>query len=116
MKTRMFHLDLIRALAILIIVIFIHMPFFLKDTNAYSTLQQEISLPTFQVNLSMIQIFGFYLSYFGLSLFIFISGYSIYMNNHYFKSSEDIFNFWRKRAIRIFPLFWIAFIVSLVLF
>ncbi|MBQ9831817.1 MAG: acyltransferase [Methanocorpusculum sp.] len=52
----------------------------------------------------------------GNSLFFFISGYLIYLNNSKISSIKDIFSFYKKRVIRIYPLYIFAilcfFIVS----
>jgi len=51
----------------------------------------------------------------GLGIFCFISGYLISYNNPEFLSFEDIKKFYKKRIIRIYPLYWLA-IVSLIVF
>lgn len=44
----------------------------------------------------------------GLGLFIFMSGYLLYYNNHSIKSFQSVLSFYRKRLLRIFPLYWAA--------
>lgn len=50
----------------------------------------------------------------GLSIFFFISGFSLFLNNKNINNVDDIINFYKKRVLRIFPLY-LVFIVGLVL-
>lgn len=52
----------------------------------------------------------------GLGLFIFISGYLLYYNNPSINSFQDIFSFYKKRLLRIFPLYWVALIAYILIF
>ena len=52
----------------------------------------------------------------GNGAFFFISGYLIHLNNQKIESITDIISFYRKRVLRIFPLYWIALIVSIIVF
>lgn len=56
----------------------------------------------------MIAIFNPFFAQIGLALFLFISGYLIYYNNNHITSIKDVFFFYKKRILRIFPLYWIA--------
>lgn len=55
-----------------------------------------------------------YLGILGNALFFFISGYLIYLNNHKFDSKKDIVKFYKKRLLRIYPLYTIAVIFLLL--
>lgn len=46
--------------------------------------------------------------YIGLSGFIFSSGFLLYLNNPILKTKKNIFSFYKKRVLRIFPLYLIS--------
>ena len=50
----------------------------------------------------------------GLGIFSFASGYLIAYNNPEFLSFEDIKKFYKKRIIRLFPLYWLAIVCVIV--
>lgn len=52
----------------------------------------------------------------GLTLFFFLSGFAIDLNNKGIASQADIMAFFRKRAKRIYPLYWVAVALNLVIF
>jgi peptidoglycan/LPS O-acetylase OafA/YrhL len=52
----------------------------------------------------------------GLGLFIFMSGYLLYYNNHSINSFQNIMSFYKKRLLRIFPLYWAALAVFILVF
>lgn len=52
----------------------------------------------------------------GLGLFIFMSGYLLYYNNHSIQSFQNILSFYKKRVLRIFPLYWAALAVFMLVF
>ncbi|MHB8163126.1 MAG: acyltransferase family protein [Methanoregula sp.] len=52
----------------------------------------------------------------GNGAFFFISGYVIYLNNKKIDTLADVIHFYKKRVIRIFPLYWLALIVSIIVF
>ncbi|WP_369799553.1 acyltransferase family protein [Methanosarcina sp. Kolksee] len=52
----------------------------------------------------------------GLSLFIFINGYLIHYNNSKISSIKDVLLFYKKRILRIFPLYWAALAVFTFVF
>lgn len=64
----------------------------------------------------MIAIFNPFFAQIGLGLFIFISGYLIYYNNNCITSVKDVLFFYKKRVLRIFPLYWIALAVFTLTF
>jgi peptidoglycan/LPS O-acetylase OafA/YrhL len=59
--------------------------------------------------------FCVYISYFGLGLFFFLSGYTIY-NNNIIQTLFDVKDFVWKRITRIFPLYWLALISFFILY
>lgn len=85
-------IDLIKSLAIVLIVLS-HLHDFVNIGNYNSVL---------------IYLSG-YIAFIGLSLFFFISGFSLYYNYKHI-SIKNLANFYRKRAVRIYPLFWLAII------
>lgn len=52
----------------------------------------------------------------GLGLFIFMSGYLLYYNNHSINSLQNIISFYKKRVLRIFPLYWAALAVFMLVY
>ena len=81
-KERLLVFDFIRLFAILMVV-FSH----------------TLNIPS--INLSYVGILG-------NVLFFFISGYLIYYNNSTISSKHDILRFYKKRVLRIYPLYIIA--------
>lgn len=93
MKRQIIELDFIRALAITLIVL-CHMHFFIKS----SFLEMWSSFP----------------AYLGLSLFFLLSGF-LMNHNRKIKSKNEIIPFIKKRIRRIYPLYLLAFILSIML-
>lgn len=102
---RLPELDILRIVSILIVVILIHIP----NNYAYP----------FYIELN--QYTGFLLHTLGIDIamgsFVFLSGFSLYLNkdNRNINSPSRLKNFLKKRFLRIFPLYWIALIVFLIL-
>lgn len=90
MKNKFIEFDFLRALAIISIV-FYHLRYVLPNSLVFGN-------PF---------IYGL-LREMGLGIFSFASGYLISYNNPEFLSFEDIKKFYKKRIIRIFPLYWLA--------
>ena len=86
--TRIIELDILRAVAIIIIV-FAHFGFFLPTVN----LSTEFAL----------QIISY-----GIALFLFISGFVLQLNHPSFTQHNSLADFYKKRVLRIFPLYWLA--------
>jgi peptidoglycan/LPS O-acetylase OafA/YrhL len=89
MKNKLLAFDFLRALAILMIIP-AHLSSYLFST--YSKLG--------------LYVFDPYFANMGLGLFIFMSGFLLYYNNYSIHSFEDVLSFYRKRLLRIFPLYW----------
>jgi len=99
MKNKIIAFDFLRALAI-IMIIPAHLSNFLFST--YSKLG--------------LYAFDPYFANMGLGLFIFMSGYLLYYNNHSISSFQNILSFYRKRLLRIFPLYWAALAAFILVF
>lgn len=94
---RFLFLDAIKAFAILL-VIFVHMQNFLS----------AIIIPNF----FLIE----FLKFLGLACFTFVSGYAIHENNRTLKDREDILHFYKKRILRIYPLYLAALFLFFLCF
>jgi peptidoglycan/LPS O-acetylase OafA/YrhL len=90
---RLTELDALRAAAIGLILLN-HLP-------AY------IITPTFAHIENLIEI-GFPVWLFGLSLFFFVSGFALCHSNMIISDRKDATGFLKKRALRIYPLYWVA--------
>ncbi|WP_440953864.1 acyltransferase family protein [Methanosarcina sp. Mfa9] len=73
-------------------------------------------MDNYVVNFSVFGLIDSYLALAGLSLFFFVSGFAMYHNNHAIYTKRDIFRFYQKRIYRIYPLYWMALIVHVVVF
>lgn len=91
MKNKIIAFDFLRALAIAMIIP-AHLSNFLSFT--------PIKLALYAVDP--------YVANMGLGLFIFMSGYLLYYNNHSINSFQSILSFYKRRLLRIFPLYWAA--------
>ncbi|TFG02158.1 MAG: hypothetical protein EU542_05565 [Promethearchaeota archaeon] len=95
------HLDILRIVSILIVVVLIHIP----NDYAYS----------FYIGLD--PYIGFLLHTLGIDIamgsFVFISGFGLYLNknNRNINTLSKASKFLKKRFLRIFPLYWIALIL-----
>ena len=56
------------------------------------------------------------LSFLALAGFTFVSGYTIYANNTVIRTQEDITRFYRKRVLRIYPLYLVALATFFICF
>lgn len=99
MKNKIIAFDFLRALAILMIIP-AHLSNFLFST--YSKLG--------------LYAFDPYLANMGLGLFIFMSGYLLYYNTNSINSFKDVLSFYKKRLLRIFPLYWAAIAAFVLVF
>jgi peptidoglycan/LPS O-acetylase OafA/YrhL len=90
-KNKIIAFDFLRALAIAMII-----PAHLSNFLSFN----YIKLALYAVDP--------YVANMGLGLFIFMSGYLLYYNNHSINTFQGILSFYRKRLLRIFPLYWIA--------
>ena len=91
---RIIELDILRAVAIIIIV-FSHFGYFLPTVN----LSKE---------------FAYQIISYGIALFLFISGFVLHLNHPSFTQHNSLADFYKKRVLRIFPLYWLAIAVVYV--
>ena len=103
MKNRDINLDIIRSLAIFMIL-FHHLPQYYF--NFYD-------LRYFNINVDLSTISAL-MRYFGLGLFTFCSGYLLTQRYSKFENGDDIRKFLQKRYARIFPLYILALIIFVV--
>lgn len=110
MNQRYLQLDVMRVLALFIIVILVHLPFFIKYilSNA-SDLVSVVRSP-------LIVDIGQYLAFFGLSIFVFLSGYVNTMRYPELNSFHTMRVYLQKRVLKIYPQFWVALLLSYVFF
>jgi peptidoglycan/LPS O-acetylase OafA/YrhL len=94
---RLIFLDTIKAFAILL-VIFVHM-------------QNFLSTPV-PLNYHFFDL----LKFIALACFTFVSGYSIELNNMNIRDRKDVLNFYEKRIVRIYPLYFAAIVIFFLCF
>ncbi|MBP0019715.1 MAG: acyltransferase [Cyanobacteria bacterium SBLK] len=99
MNKRLPIFDWIRSIAILIIL-FHHLPNY--TFNFYDL--NNFGIP---INLSFLNHLN---RYFGLSLFVFVSGYLINIKKRYFTNWNEVKIFIERKLLRIFPLYYLALI------
>lgn len=93
-RPRIFYLDLVRALATLLIVL-THFNFHLRDRGGGYVL-------TFQP-------FGIYVGALGVSLFLIISGAALTLT---YRRPINLKRFYWKRMLNIYPMFWTAWLLG----
>lgn len=94
---RLIEADILRAMAITMILVHHAFDYFFLETITSPSIRSANEL----------------IGHLGLGIFFFISGYLLYHNNPKIASAGDILNFYRKRLLRIYPLYWMALIVSI---
>jgi len=94
---RLLFLDTIKAFAILL-VIFVH-------------IQSFLSTPV-TMNYQFFEI----LKFIALACFTFVSGYSIESNNMNIGGVKEVSNFYKKRIVRIYPLYLVALFIFFLCF
>jgi peptidoglycan/LPS O-acetylase OafA/YrhL len=100
---RVVELDILRAVAIIIIIVS-HLSFFLP-TVKISDFTVGTSNPFTSVSIT----------YLGVALFLFISGFVLYRNHPSFPQRKGLTDFFKKRVLRIFPLYWLSIALVFVL-
>ena len=91
---RVVELDILRAVAI-ILILTPHFPYFLPTVQ----FSRELTI----------------LKSCGIALFIFISGYVLHLNHPSFPQRNSLADFYKKRVLRIFPLYWLALALTIVI-
>jgi len=97
---RLYELDALRAVAIVLIV-FTHFFYFVRI--------DVLILTANSIN------FVFPVWFYGLSLFFFISGFVLHYKHPVISSRQDAIDFLKRRVVRIYPLYWIALAVFILL-
>jgi peptidoglycan/LPS O-acetylase OafA/YrhL len=97
-KKRIIEIDILKAMAILLVV------FAMAPQRVVFNASAPIS-NTVTLLLGLMKIVG-------LSIFFFVSGFSLYLNNKTISNSKDVLSFYKKRLLRIYPLYWF-FVVGL---
>jgi|GEM_PF-845127 len=87
-RARVAELDVLRAVAIMVIV-FAHFSWFLPTVSFSTAVSDDITS-------------------FGVALFLFISGFVLYLNHPSFPQQKMLTDFFKKRVLRIFPLYWLS--------
>ena len=106
LKERILEIDLLRTISIMIVVLMIHIP----NNYAYN----------FYIELDRYT--GFLLHTLGIDValgsFAFLSGFGLYIqkSNREINSSEKLLTFFKKRFLRIYPLYWIALVLFFFFF
>jgi len=67
-------------------------------------------------NYDLVRLLGTYNAIIGLSIFFFISGFLLSQTDSVITSIEAIKNFYMKKFIRIFPLYWVALLSLIIIF
>ncbi len=99
-------IDILRTISIMIVVLMIHIP----NNYAYN----------FYIDLDVFT--GFLFHTLGISVamgsFTFISGFGLYLqnSNRNINTSDKLITFLKKRFLRIYPLYWIALLIFLIIF
>jgi peptidoglycan/LPS O-acetylase OafA/YrhL len=86
MGSRLQEIDILRSLAIIFIV--------------FAHIDRFINLPIMEKLRGIFAVLG-------LSFFFFISGFLMKLNNN-FNNNEEIFSFIKKRATKIYPMYWLS--------
>lgn len=67
-------------------------------------------------NKETLRLFNPYIAYFGVSIFFFLSGLTLYGSTGRIDTLKGVAAFYRRRALRIFPLYWVALVVFMLSF
>lgn len=100
-KERIFYLDFIRAIAVISIL--------LTHYNALFWFMEPKMLDKVVITLRVCNI---YIGDFGVSLFFIISGAALM---YVYEQKCELFKFYKKRLISIYPMFWLTYIVAFLI-
>lgn len=100
-KERIFYLDFIRALAVILILL-----------THYNALFLYMNPQPLDKVVITYRICNLYIGDFGVSLFFIISGAALM---HVYESKLELIKFYKKRFIAIYPMFWLAYIIGFVI-
>ncbi len=74
----------------------------------------HFSIPSFKDNSTVLMAETF-IATIGLTLFFFLSGYSLMLKRPSFSTPGDLWTYLRKRLLRIYPLYWLALVFTMVM-
>lgn len=97
-KKRVLEIDILRTAAILLIVLY-HVP-----------IGTAADVPLTSVNNYQLELVGFT----GVCIFFFVSGLSLSLSNK-IRNRSDVLSFFKKRIVRIYPLYWV-FVAGILIF
>ena len=100
-RERIFYLDFIRALAVILIL--------LTHYNALFLYMDPQPLDKVVITY---KICNLYIGDFGVSLFFIISGAALM---YVYENSCNLAKFYKKRFVAIYPMFWITYIIAFVI-
>lgn len=100
-KERIFYLDFIRAVATISIILTHYNALFIYNTSTPMPQKAVITLTVGNV----------YIGGWGVSLFLIISGASLM---YVYENKIQTVEFWKKRFINIYPMFWIAYLGAML--
>ncbi|MFW9997503.1 MAG: acyltransferase family protein [Candidatus Odinarchaeota archaeon] len=105
-KERLLEIDVLRIIAILIVMILVHLP----QNYAYN-FYMELNVFEGQF-LNALSVFC------SVGAFVFLSGFSLHLQkqNRGIDSKEKLVTFLKKRFLRIFPLYWLALVLFVIMF
>lgn len=98
-KKRVFYLDFIRAIATLSIIL-----------THYNALFLTLTEPKPEKCILFYEVFNIYIGAWGVSLFFIISGAALMYT---YENGFSILNFYKKRIISIYPMWWLAYVGGL---
>ncbi|WP_162197879.1 MULTISPECIES: acyltransferase [unclassified Methanosarcina] len=94
-KKRAIEIDILKSIAIIFIIV--------------------CHLDNYIINSRIISLFDSYLALFGLSIFFFVSGFLLQYSDFKINSKKDIYLFYAKKVLRLFPMYWISILsISLI--
>ncbi|MCI8507793.1 MAG: acyltransferase [Lachnospiraceae bacterium] len=102
MSKRLFYLDLVRTIAVILIIITHYNAAFAFYSNP----------PLYDKCILTETPFNIYIGNLGVSLFLIISGCSLM---YVYQDKCEILHFYKKRFLSIFPMFWLAYCVFFVI-
>lgn len=94
-KHRFYEIDVIKIIAIILVII-CHFYNFTQSGDYFET-------------------FNPYIGVLGLALFFFASGYTLYYNNNNIMNIKGVVTFYKKRLLRIYPLYIVLIIFTIII-
>lgn len=100
-KERIFYLDFIRALAVILILL-----------THYNALFLYMNPQPLDKVVITYRVCNLYIGDFGVSLFFIISGAALM---YVYENKLELFQFYKKRFLAIYPMFWLAYIICILI-